>query len=161
MSDEKKPATPTLKPSKIRTDGQGRSVWADPVATAKFELVTTQELRLILNSDDEQSVRSIEDAAATDDDGLLARNAETGMFQIIDDADIRALLDNDFGLPEKTRPADVTLEPAETSDDDEESLSLVSTQALRKIIGGDVTETAADAPEDFDAGGGFDPYNTR
>lgn len=125
MSDERKSAKPTLKPAKIRTDGQGRSVWADPVATAKFELVSTQELRVILESDDERSVRSIEDAAATTDDGVLARNAETGMFEIIDDTDLRALLDNDFGLPKHDRPADVTLEPIETGDD-EENLSLVS-----------------------------------
>ena len=157
MSDERKSAKPTLKPAKIRTDGQGRSVWADPVATAKFELVSTQELRVILESDDERSVRSIEDAAATTDDGVLARNAETGMFEIIDDTDLRALLDNDFGLPKHDRPADVTLEPIETGDD-EENLSLVSTQALRKIIGADTTED--DTPEELDTGGGFDPYNT-
>lgn len=158
MSDDKKAARPTLKPTKIRTDGRGRSVWADPVATAKFELVSTQELRVILESDDEQSVRSIEDAATTTDDGVLARNAETGMFEIIDDTDLRALLDKDFGLPKHTRPADVTLEPVDAGDD-EESLSLVSTQALRKIIGADTADDD-DLPEELDAGGGFDPYNT-
>ena len=158
MSDENKPARPTLKPTKIRTDGRGRSVWADPVATAKFELVSTEELRVILDSDDEQSVRSIEDAAATTDDGVLARNSATGMFEIIDDAEMRTLLDNDSSLPKHTRPADVTLEPIDTGDDGE-SLSLVSTQALRKIIGADTDDD--DAPEELvDAGGGFDPYNT-
>lgn len=157
MSDENKRATPTLKPAKVRTDGRGRSVWADPVATAKFELVTTGELRVILDSDDKESVRAIEDAATAADDGVLARNAETGMFEIIDDTDLQALLDNDFGLPEKGRPADVTLEPLAPGDDDE-SLSLVSTQALRKIIGAEPEEDAES--EELNIGGGFDPYNT-
>ena len=115
--------------SKVESDGQGRSVWADTVKAGEFELVTTQELRAILDSDDDDSRRSIEQAAASDDEGVLARHSETGMFQIVDESSLRSLPGNGPGA---TRPADVTLEPLD-DDGGADGLSLVSTQALRNI----------------------------
>ena len=158
MSD-KDGTAPEAPDAKITTDGHGRTVWADTVGTARFELVTTAELRALLDSDDTDSHEAIAEAAASENDGVLARNAETGMFQIIDDDELRALLDNDFSLPEKTRPADVTLEPVATHDASGEELSLVSTQALRKIIDPDAGEEQ-ESVDEADPGGGFDPYNS-
>jgi len=43
------------RPSKIKTDSRGRSVWADPVESAKLELVSTQTLKQILSSSDQQN----------------------------------------------------------------------------------------------------------
>ena len=154
---DEKPANPrTGKPgTKIRTDERGRTVWTSPVAATDFELVTTQELRAILKSTDEQSVRAIEDVAKTTDaEGVLARNSETGMFQIVRDAELQELLDRQPASPAPT--ADVTLEPGNAAPDDAEGLSLVSTQALRKIIHNEPQDDGDDEP----ASGGFDPYNS-
>lgn len=156
MGGSEKPKGST---GKVRTDGRGRSVWADTVNTAKFELVTTQELRTILASTDDEQRESIEQAAATADDGVLARNADTGLFQIIDETSLREILDHD--AQPAGRPADVTLEPLE-SEEDSPSLSLVSTQALRKIIRSETPENPSDELLDADIidTGGFDPYNS-
>lgn len=138
---------------KVRTDERGRTVWTEPVAAAELELVTTQELRSILKSTDEQSVRAIEDVAKSDNDGVLARNAETGVFQVVGETELLAIL----GRDEQSAPSQAT--SAETLESTAvEEFSLVSTQALRKIIrAGDAEEAAEDEPE---IGGGFDPYNT-
>ena len=149
--------TPRKTPpgAKIRTDERGRSVWSSPVAATDFELVTTQELRAILKSTDEQSVRAIEDVAkSADEDGVLARHAETGMFQIVADAELKELLD---GQPPSPRPtADVILEPTANIQEDIDGLSLVSTQTLRKIINNEPVDEDDDVPST----GGFDPYNS-
>ena len=152
---DKKPKNPPANPgAKIRTDERGRSVWTSPVASTDFELVTTQELRAILKSTDEQSVRAIEDVAKTTDaDGVLARNAETGMFQIVHDTELEELLDRQPASPMPT--ADVTLEPSDAIQDTTEGLSLVSTQALKKIIRNEPVDD-----DDVLDTGGFDPYNS-
>ncbi len=157
MSNERERKKPEANSTRVETDDRGRSVWADTVATGKFELLSTQELRTLLDSNDEQGRRSIEEAAATEKEGVLVRNAETGQFQIIDETDLQSLLDDDFSLPEQDRPADVTLDLPTDGTDDAENLSLVSTRALRKIM---LTESddAAEPPEE-EPGGGFDPYN--
>ena len=154
MADDKKRNEPGRK---VESDAQGRSVWTETVRTGKFELVTTQELRAILDSSDDDSRRSIEAAAATEDEGVLARDAETGVFQIVDETSLQSILGGD----DATTPlADAALEPVD--DDDGGGLSLVSTQALRRIIR---QAPAADGDDDgFDPEiidtGGFDPYNS-
>lgn len=153
MDDKPKRETSGATGRKVRTDERGRTVWTEPVAAAELELVTTQELRNILKSTDEQSVRAIEDVAKSDDDGVLARNAETGVFQVVGETELLAIL----GRDEQSAPSQAP--PAEQLESTAvEELSLVSTQALRKIIrAGDSEEAAEDEPE---IGGGFDPYNT-
>ncbi len=144
---------------KVATDEHGKSVWVDTVNTARFELVTTQELRAILASDDESNRRAIEDAARSESDGVLARDTQTGVFQIIDDTDLQAILAAD--APASRPPADVMLEPLRP-DADAPDLALVSTQALRKIVGRPAESDPADDDLEMldDPGGGFDPYNS-
>jgi len=147
------------RPAKVQSDERGRSVWADTVETGQFDLVTTEELRAILDSSDEEAVRSIEEVAAGDTEGVLARNTATGMFRVIDENELQALMANDRGRDE-------SFEAVEELSQDDEEFSLVSTQALRRMIHPD-SEAAESAPGDGapemgipQKGGGFDPYNS-
>ena len=145
------------RPSKIKTDRRGRSVWADPVESAKLELVSTQTLKQILSSSDQQNRKAIEEAANTATDGVLARDPATGYFEIIDDTDLQAILDTNSDLPKLTRPADVTLEPLHDYADDE-SMSLVTTMALRKVLAKGDDDSLAETEVDSS---GMDPYNSN
>jgi hypothetical protein len=138
-------------------------VWAGAVETAKLELISTQQLQTFLASDDAVSQRSIEDAASCGSEGVLARDAATGLFEIIDDFDIQAVLDgNAKDAAKRHRQADVTLETVDTaSTPTAEELSLVSTQMLRKVLGtGDSNDGNDDEVSVQDDSGGFDPYNS-
>jgi len=145
------------RPSRIRTDGSGRSVWADPVESAELELVSTQMLKQILTSRDDTERKAIESAANTSANGVLARHPASGRFEVIDDEELQAILDNNKGLPEISRPADAMLKPLNDYVEDDK-LSLVSTQALRKVL-----KHADDDKDDsdiaVDADGGFNPYD--
>ncbi|RLA25240.1 MAG: hypothetical protein DRR11_21010 [Gammaproteobacteria bacterium] len=145
------------RPGKIKTDSRGRSVWADPVESAKLELVSTQTLKQILSSSDQQNLKAIEEAANTATDGVLARDPATGYFEIIDDTDLQAILDTNSDLPKLTRPVDVTLEPLHDYADDE-SMSLVTTMALRKVLAKDEDDSSAETEVDSS---GTDPYNSN
>ena len=153
---------PTIKirrPPRIQTDGRGRTVWTEPVDTSdELELVSTQALRVILDSNDKQAREAIEAAARSGSEGVLARNPTSGTFEIIEDADLQAILDNAHDLPPMTRPADVTLVPL--NEDPGVELSLVSTQALRKVLGQEQSKAEAKPKKSRDVGGGFDPYNS-
>lgn len=139
------------------TDGHGRSVWADPVESADLELVSTQMLKVMLTSKNQQDRQAIEAVACGNDEGVLARNPENGGFEIISDEDLEEILAANEDLPTVSKPADATLEPLKDYVDDEQ-LALVSTQALRRVLD-DVGEPAA-APGDLeDTGGGFNPYD--
>ena len=159
MSDETTVKIRIPRPGKIKTDDRGRSVWAEPVETVEFELVSTHMLRTMLDADDARDRKAIENVADTAENGVLARNADKGTFEIIEDSDLQAILDSDPGLPKVIRPTDITL--ATSAQDEEpagEELSLVSTQALKKVLG----EQPGSKPEsrvEPDPGGGFDPYN--
>lgn len=145
------------RPTIMKTDSRGRSVWADPVESAKLELVSTQTLKQILSSSDQQNRKAIEEAANTATDGVLARDPATGYFEIIDDADLQAILDANADLPKLTRPVDVTLEPLHDYADDE-SMSLVTTMALRKVLAKSDDDSSAEAEVDSS---GMDPYNSN
>lgn len=160
MNDKPSNKNSPARQPKIHTDGRGRSVWSDPVKTVELELVSTRILKKILDSDDAESRKSIQRAAQSKSEGVLARNPSSGTFEIIDDDDLQAILDGNDSLPPVTRPSDVTLVPLKESDEEAaEELSLVSTQALRKILRTDDKEDKEDEPPD-DPGGGFDPYNS-
>ena len=156
------PATATKKvlvrrPSKIAADGHGRPDWIDPVESAQLELVSTQMLKAMLSSRDDADRKAIEEAADTSANGVLARDPVNGQFEIIEDNELQAILNDNQGLPEMSRPADATLEPIRDYVDDDH-LSLVSTQALRKVLRNDAeqeTDTAAKTPT------GFNPYDAN
>jgi len=146
------------RPGRIRTDGSGRSAWADPVDSAELELVSTQMLKQILTSRDDTERKAVESAASTSADGVLARHPASGRFEVIGDEELQAILDNNQDLPAISRPADATLEPLRDYVEDDH-LSLVSTQALRKVLNEDAVEDGDDNKVAIDAGGGFNPYD--
>ena len=145
------------RPTRIKTDSRGRSVWADPIESAKLELVSTQTLKQILASNDDQNRKAIADAANTATDCVLARDPATGFFEIIDDSDLQAILNTNSDLPKLSRPVDVTLEPLHDYVDDE-SLSLVTTMALRKVLAQDDDEAS---PEPEREPSGSNPYDSN
>ncbi len=52
MSAELKTTVRIQRPSRIQCGGDGRSVWAESVGTAEFELLSTVELKKILKDED-------------------------------------------------------------------------------------------------------------
>lgn len=158
MSQDKAQKVLVQRQRKTRTDDRGRNVWADPVKSAALELVTTNELQVILKSDDSKSREAISKAAASTTDGVLARDATNGTFEIIDDTELQKILDASSGDAPAVKPAGATPKPASPSDEDD-GLSLVNTQMLRKLLGDEEAPAEGDAIEGVDPGGGFDPYN--
>lgn len=145
------------RPRKVTTNGRKRSERLDPAASAELELVSTQMLKVMLSSRDNSDRRAIEKAADTATEGVLARNSGNGQFEIVEDEYLQAILSDMQGLPTLSRPTDATVEPLRDYVDDDH-LSLVSTQALRRVLDDDsdsendpvVTDTE---PSDFN------PYN--
>lgn len=90
-------------------------------------------------------------------DGVLVRDPATGIFKIIDDEELQQILDNEKGLPQLSRPSDVTLEPLHDYVD-EDHLSLVSTQALRRVLKDDSDEVKTNEETGPDTG--FNPYDS-
>ena len=158
MSEEKSARVLVRRPSKIKADGRGRSVWADPVESAELELVSTQILKQILSSKDAENRKAVEEAAKSTAEGVLARDPATGIFEIIEDDELQAILDSGQDLPKLSRPSDVTVEPLRDYADSEH-LSLVSTQALRRVLkDGEEEEESTPVEEDV---GGFNPYDNN
>ncbi|MGI9271775.1 MAG: hypothetical protein ACR2QT_08375 [Woeseiaceae bacterium] len=146
-----------LARKKVATDDRGQTVWVAPIESAELELVSTTMLKRVLESDDEERKQKLRDAAK-DKDGILTRNAEDDSFRIIDDTELNAALEAVNQDSGPLRAADVILEPlAETADDDDEELSLVSTMALRQIL---KTEDEPVESEDDEADKGFNPYDS-
>ena len=157
MSDELKATVRIQRPAKTQADGRGQSVCAEAAETVDIELFSTVALRKILASKDEAAIKAIEDAAESGDQGVLARNIATGLFEMVDDADLRAALDNDISPPKQEGGTDITYEPAYNSKKSIDNMTLVATQALRKILGKEEKEepVVADTVES-----GCDPYNS-
>ena len=165
MSDTEKLKRPPFPKDKVTIDERGRSVWTDPVETANFELVSTLRLKKILAEEQHGERDAVRKLAESKSDGYLAKDNATGIFSIIDTNELQKLLDAD-PTDKRTIPAEVVAEPLPPDSTDEE-LSLVSTQALRKILDiPDATPAKANARAKAqhktikDLGGGFDPYNT-
>lgn len=157
MSNDDSAKVLVRRPSKIKTDGHGRSVWADTVETAQLELVSTQVLKQILSSNDVENREAVKEAAKSTGEGVLARDPATGYFEIIEEDELQAILDSGQDLPKLSRPTDVTLEPLRDYADSDH-LSLVSTQALRRVLVSDDEDEEADAL-DVDAGE-YNPYDS-
>ena len=150
MADDYTATIRIRRPSKVTTDDRGRTVWVGEIEEAELELVSTAELKQILDSSDPASRSAIEQVASGPAEGLLARNTVTGLFEIVSDRDVQAALAKNTGRP----AAGSGLEPAKSRSG--EDLSLVSTQVLRKVLR---TDTKPDGRKK-DPGGGFDPYNS-
>lgn len=159
MSDDELRQTIKIQISrKVGTDSRGRTVWTKPVEPVELELISTGMMQRILASGDEEEKRRIR-AAAESKEGVLARDTSSDEFEILDDEELQAALDaagDDYVFE---RPADVVLEPLNQSAENEE-LSLVTTQALRKILGKDEKEDAEVTEVRKDDQVGIDPYNS-
>tara|TARA_R110002049_G_scaffold196523_6_gene365628 strand:+ start:9773 stop:10216 length:444 start_codon:yes stop_codon:yes gene_type:complete len=146
-----------MRPAKISTDERGRSVWSGEIEEAELELVSTMMLKTLLSSKDAERKQQLE-AAAASKNGVLAKNLSSGAFEIIDDDDLMAALASADDGAEKLSASEMAGEHLlELADTEDEELSLVSTQALRKILGHPEEEAEA---EKADKSGGFDPYNS-
>jgi len=164
VPEPKKPPGAGSDQPRVQMDDRGRSVWVGTIETAELEIVSTQMLKTLLDSADARNREQVEQLASRDEDGFLARNAATGHFQIIDDTDLQAILDqqkNSVPAPQPDTTDESTLLPV--TDDNE--LALVSTQALRKILDESTgekrnAETTPGGKFSRDDAGGFDPYNT-
>jgi len=158
MADKLNKTVRIVRRSKVTTDDRGRTVWTDPVDSAELELVTTTMLTHMLESDDEEQKQRIRDAAG-DKEGLLARDVENDRFEIIDDDDLEAAIAASAATTPATRPADVVFEVVSNdAGADTKELSLVSTQALRRILHDEPEQTGKDLSIGDD--GEFDPYNS-
>ena len=126
-------------------------------ASAELELISTQMLKQILSSSDDGNRSAIEEAARTEVEGVLARDTETGYFEIVDDEELQAILDANDSLPTLTRPSDPTLEPLHDYVESD-SLSLVSTQALRHVFGDELKAEEVEPDQEVNVSG-FNPYD--
>ena len=146
------------RPAKVTTDDRGRTVWAGTVETARLELVSTAELEKILSSEDEDTRSAMHRLIQREEEGVLARDPATGLFEIISDTDLQAAIRKQGGTP----PADGAAPASDFCAEPE--LSLVSTQVLRKVLTGEPGRGpgARPVPKSArkDQGGGFDPYNS-
>ena len=153
MNDGKSAQVLVRRPSKIDANRGGDSVRADPAKGTELELVSTQMLKQILSSRDEKNRKAIEDAATGAGEGVLVRDTATGYFEIIDEDDLQAIIEDNQQLPKLSRPSDVTVEPLHDYAD-RDHLSLVSTRALRNVLGTEDEQDQAAAtdvdPRDFD-----------
>lgn len=151
------------RPAKVTTDERGRTVWTGGVESVELELVSTTALHKILDSGDEKSRLAIREAVSGKTEGVLARNPETGFFEIVSDAELDSLLDGNKCRPASHHVADVTSEPVgDRVQRAAEELSLVSTQVLRKVLKPDgsaaYTKPVISRKDKY---GGFDPYNNN
>ena len=150
---------------KTTVDDRGRTVWNEPVASVELELVSTTALEKILKADDGKTRGEIRRLIAGKKDGILARDAATGVFQIVSDADLKAALGATEVRDKPNSRAEVTAVPISEKDRQAaDELSLVSTQILRKVLKPDgkaeyTKPTVGKGKKD--KFGGFDPYNNN
>jgi hypothetical protein len=125
--------------------------------SAELELVSTQILKQILSSNDAENRKAVEAAAKTTAEGVLARDTATGLFEIIDEEELRTIFDSGQALPKLSRPSDVTAAPLHDYAD-YEHLSMVSADALRRVLDDDNEEEESAAAEADTSE--FNPYCT-
>ena len=96
-------------------------------------------------------------AATAGSDGVLARDTATGHFEILDDADLQRIIEQDLKPAAQEQLADLIHEPACDSEVPIDELSLVNTLALKKIL----KDEDADEPVVTNTdGAGFNPYDS-
>ena len=157
MSERLKKTVKLVRRGKLGTDERGANVWTGEVEPCELELVSTMELQRIIQSTDERSKASLKEAAAGKE-GVLAHDVTNDRFEVIDEEDLKAALESAATEPSEARTADVVYEPVDDGVNIDE-LSLVSTMALRRMLGDeDPAEAESDDLEIDDKG--FDPYNS-
>jgi len=155
VSENFKRTVKIVRRPKVTTDGRGRTVWADSVETTELQLVSTQMLQQIIDSDDGSKKDRIREVAEGND-GLLAHDVENDSFEIISDDELQKILDGDLSQPTTRKVAGVIYEPLTETVNENEEFSLVSTQVLRRMLNPEEDE---ETPEEAPIESGFDPYN--
>ncbi len=163
MSKNHTKTVPIRKVEKIAPGLQGRSVWLGKIEPVELELVSTTALEKIMKTEGGKTRSEIQKLAAGRKNGILARDAATGHFRILSDADLKKAATAPPGEGPK-RSAEVTAKPlTDTARRKAEELTLVSTQILRKVVGPDAkAEAVAAKPAGRkDKFGGFNPYDNN
>jgi hypothetical protein len=151
------------KIEKVAPDQRGRSVWLGKIEPVELELVSTTALEKILKTEGGKTRSEIQKLAAGRKNGILARDAATGHFRILSEADLRKAVDSP-PREAPTRAAEVTgAALTDTTRRKAEELSLVSTQILRKVVkpGGKVETEKPQPAAKKDKFGGFNPYDNN
>jgi len=152
MNDKLDQTQRILRSSKVSTDDRGRTVWTDPVETARFELMSTQMLKQVIDAGDAGDTAKLQEMASGEE-GLIARDMTDGRFEVISDEELQHILDGteeEFAAKRAKDAQELAEETAEAEDD----LELVSTQMLRVILG-----TEPDEQEEIAKESGFNPYD--
>lgn len=152
MAENKSAGVLVRRPSAIPADGD--SAQADAGDGNELELVSTQMLKQILSSKDFENRQGVADAASRHGEGVLARDPQTGYFEIIGEEELQAIVDSGQKLPKLRRPSDVTASPLHDYADNDH-LSLVSIQALRRVLQDD---TGKEETESVTTDEDFNPY---
>ena len=159
--------TKTLRirnPDKVAPDLRGRSVWLGKVEPVELELVSTTALKKILKTEGGRTRTEIEKLASGRKDGVLARDAATGHFRILSDADLKKASAAPPSPADGPKRSGVTTGAplTETVRKKADELSLVSTQILRKTVKAEDPEKAKSKPAaKKDRFGGFNPYDNN
>ena len=151
------------RPSRVAEDDRGRNVWVGKVESVELELVSTTALQKILKTADGKTQAEIRSLADSREDGVLARDTATGVFQIVSDEDLKTAVEITAPRDAPKRSAEIKAAPvSENTLKAADELSLVSTQILRKIIKPD-DGTGDEKPKagKKDKFGGFNPYDNN
>jgi len=139
--------------SRVAPDDRGRNVWVGKVETVELELVSTMALKKILQTADCKTQAEIRELAKSNKDGVLARDTATGHYQIVSEAELKAIAVAE-GVPrpvvgdQPKRSSEVVAAPlTDKVRLAAAELSLVSTQILRKVV------------DKKDSSRGFNPYD--
>ncbi len=154
MGDQFKETVRIVRKDKVMTDDRGRTVWNVPVEEVELELVSTEMLKTLIDEGDAEKRQRLEDAARGKE-GVLAHSPTSGSFEIIDDDDLMAALDDAGSVSETVDAAEFRDESLmDRADTGDEELSLVSTQMLKVML-----EIDEDDDEPKEADTGFNPYD--
>lgn len=156
--------------SRVAQDPRGRNVWVGRVEPAtELELISTTALEKILTSADGRTQVEIRKLAESGKDGVLARDAATGRYEIVGDEELRSIAQTGH-VPAQAHAGAVNVAAPLSEDSVRKAgeLALVSTMMLRKVIGADGRAEFVSPAEEKpgatetsgrDKFGGFDPYN--
>lgn len=166
MSDEYVPTVRIRRPARVSSDG-GRNVWTETIETAELELVSTTQLQALLQSGDEESRGAIREVLAGKQEGVLARDTATGLYEIVSEEDLKAFMEDSGTPPIRRRPAATATGASGKGEaaqgEPAQEFSLVSTQMLRRLVPPEEkpAKPVAGKPKEVkDRSGGFDPYNS-
>src|SRR5688572_9081556 len=135
MSKDHTKTVQIRKIDKVAPDHRGRSVWLGKIEPVKLELVSTTALKKILKTGGGETRSEIQRLAAGRKNGLLARDATTGHFRILSDADLKmATTEPPPGDAPKRSGVVTGAALTETMRMKADELSLVSTQILRRVV---------------------------